>query len=300
MAVTTELVLIRHGETDWNREHRLQGQAKPGPPLNDMGFQQTQMLCHVLQKRYQHFDAVVSSDLQRTLQTAQILAAPYQLQVQQHSGLRERHIGLLQGLTNKEAPMIQPEAWAALQSGDHASRIPGGGESLDELKQRLAQTLLEIAAQHQGQRVLVISHGGALHATHRAARGYEAHGKVSNCSISVVLAELDAAQPDSCQDSQDQPDSCQDCCHNSQAQPDCSQGSGYKPGNAGSSSSGSGSDSGSGGSSDDDVMMHSSMPSSAAGSPGSADDLDAALFDLEAEEGVGMRAAGFGGSAREA
>jgi bisphosphoglycerate-dependent phosphoglycerate mutase len=44
MAVTTELVLIRHGETDWNKEHRLQGQAKPGPPLNDMGFQQTHMV----------------------------------------------------------------------------------------------------------------------------------------------------------------------------------------------------------------------------------------------------------------
>ncbi|KAF6256513.1 histidine phosphatase superfamily [Scenedesmus sp. NREL 46B-D3] len=213
MAATTELVLIRHGETDWNKEHRLQGQAKPGPPLNDMGLQQTHMLCHVLQKRYDTFDAVVSSDLQRTLQTAHILAAPYQLQVQQHAGLRERHIGLLQGLSSREAPLQQPRAWAALQSGDCSARIPGCGESLDDLGQRLSVTLLEIAARHPGKRVLVISHGGALHATHRAARGYGAQGKVSNCSISVVTVELDS-QPDASQDPkhqrQGQPDTCKD------------------------------------------------------------------------------------------
>jgi hypothetical protein len=170
------------------------------------------------------------------------------LQVQQHAGLRERHIGLLQGLTNKEAPFKQPEAWAALQSGDHSARLPGGGESLDDLKQRLAETLLDIAAQHQGKRVLVISHGGALHATHRAARGYEAQGKVSNCSISVVTAELDS-QPDSCQDLQDQhqaqPDSCQDQRNRESDLQDWL-----------------GSSSGSSSSSSEDVVMQSSVPHS--------------------------------------
>lgn len=72
--------------------------------------------------------------------------------MQLHPGLRERHIGVLQGLTNSEAPLQQPEAWAALQSGNHATRIPGGGESLNDLKERLRATLLGIAAQHPGGR----------------------------------------------------------------------------------------------------------------------------------------------------
>jgi broad specificity phosphatase PhoE len=85
---------------------------------------------------------------------AQLLAAPaaclLMLQVKEHAGLREREIGILQGLTNKEAPLQQPEAWAVLQSGDHSALIPGGGESLDDLKQRLSETLLDIAAQYPG------------------------------------------------------------------------------------------------------------------------------------------------------
>jgi hypothetical protein len=106
-----------------------------------------------------------------------------------------------------------------------------------------------------GKRVLVISHGGALHATHRAAHGFEAQGKVSNCSISVVHAELEGPHPDSCQDCQacqDQPGSCQDSCQD-------------QPGRASCSSSSSGS------SSDEDVIMRSSMHSSL-GFPASVDD----------------------------
>eukprot|EP00878_Enallax_costatus_P011786 GHUV01012303.1.p1 GENE.GHUV01012303.1~~GHUV01012303.1.p1 ORF type:complete len:204 (+),score=63.17 GHUV01012303.1:210-821(+) len=188
-SVRTEFVLIRHGETDWNKERRLQGQEKPGPPLNKLGFQQTEMLSRVLLQRYDHFDAVFSSDLLRTVQTAQALAAPYQAQVHEHPGLRERHMGLLQGLTYAEAPVKQPMAWATLYSDGSSTRIPGGGESLDDLQERITAALLEIASWHPGKRVLVVSHGGALHAVHRAARGFEAKGKVMNCSISVLLVE---------------------------------------------------------------------------------------------------------------
>ncbi|KAF6254738.1 pyridoxal phosphate-dependent transferase [Scenedesmus sp. NREL 46B-D3] len=146
-------------------------------------------LCGVLQQRFTHFDAVVSSDLLRTVQTAQVLAAAYNLQVQQHPGLRERNLGLLQGLTYAEGPVAQPEAWAALQSSSNRTRIPGGGESLDDLQQRFTETLLDIAGQFPGKRVLLVSHGGALHAAHRAARGYAARGKVINCGISIMMAE---------------------------------------------------------------------------------------------------------------
>eukprot|EP00882_Tetradesmus_deserticola_P024666 GHRQ01026972.1.p1 GENE.GHRQ01026972.1~~GHRQ01026972.1.p1 ORF type:complete len:355 (+),score=168.09 GHRQ01026972.1:117-1181(+) len=110
-------------------------------------------------------------------------------QVQQHPGLRERNLGLLQGLTYAEGPVAQPAAWAALQRGSSSTRIPGGGESLNDLRQRMAATLLDIAGQYPGKRVLLVSHGGALHAAHRAARGYDARGKVVNCGVSIMMAE---------------------------------------------------------------------------------------------------------------
>lgn len=194
-AKAAELVLVRHGETAWNREHRLQGQQQPGPPLNQLGWKQCELLRGVLQQRFAHFDAVVSSDLLRTVQTAQVLAGAYNLQVQQHPGLRERNLGVLQGLTYAEAPQAQPDAWAALQSSSSSARIPGGGESLDDLQLRMAGALLDIAAQYPGKRVLLVSHGGALHAAHRAARGYAARGKVFNCGISIMMAELHSSCP---------------------------------------------------------------------------------------------------------
>jgi probable phosphoglycerate mutase len=74
-------------------------------------------------------------------------------QVQQHPGLRERNLGILQGLTYAEGPAVQPEAWAALQSSSNGTRIPGGGESLDDLQQRMTETLLDIAGQYPGRHV---------------------------------------------------------------------------------------------------------------------------------------------------
>uniref|UniRef100_A0A383V9P9 Phosphoglycerate mutase-like protein n=1 Tax=Tetradesmus obliquus TaxID=3088 RepID=A0A383V9P9_TETOB len=184
----TELVLVRHGETDWNKEHRMQGQQYPGPPLNEQGFKQCQVLCQVLQQRYSSFDAVVSSDLLRATQTADVLAAAYGLQVTAHPGLRERHFGLLQGLTYEAAPAAQPQAWAVMQGSCVASRIPGGGESLQELDERIAAALLDIAAANPGKRVLLVSHGGVMHAVHRVARGSQATDKVANCCINAIMA----------------------------------------------------------------------------------------------------------------
>jgi broad specificity phosphatase PhoE len=82
----------------------------------------------------------------------------YAFQVQQHPGLRERNLGILQGLTYAEGPVKQPEAWAALQSSSNSTRIPGGGESLDDLQQRMTETLLDIAGQYSGGHTLFGTH----------------------------------------------------------------------------------------------------------------------------------------------
>lgn len=75
------------------------------------------------------------------------------VQVQEHPGLRERHMGLLQGLTYAEAPVKQPMAWAALYGDSSSTRIPGGGESLNDLQERITAALLEIASWHPGEGV---------------------------------------------------------------------------------------------------------------------------------------------------
>jgi probable phosphoglycerate mutase len=77
----TEIVLVRHGETDWNKERRLQGQLQPGPPLNALGTKQAEVTATVLPQRFSSFDAIISSDVLRAIQTANILAAPYAMQV---------------------------------------------------------------------------------------------------------------------------------------------------------------------------------------------------------------------------
>lgn len=135
----TELVLIRHGETAWNVDHRLQGQCVTAPGLNDLGRRQSQALAQSLAAS-QTFDAIYSSDLARTTETAHIIAdalraakgsapAPLlgqaaQQQQQQASqallpvftdaALRERHVGVLQGLTFEEACSRHPDAWAVM------------------------------------------------------------------------------------------------------------------------------------------------------------------------------------------
>ncbi|KAF8055827.1 phosphoglycerate mutase-like protein 4 [Scenedesmus sp. PABB004] len=188
-AAVAELVLVRHGETDWNVERRLQGQQAPGPPLNALGRGQAGVVAAELARRFAGgVDAVWSSDLRRAVETAEPIAAALGVAVQTHAGLRERHLGDLQGLTYAEAPSAQPAAWEALQAPGGAARILGGGESLDDLRARLRATLLHIAAAHPGGRVVVVSHGGALHAAHAVARGAAAKGKVVNASISVLLA----------------------------------------------------------------------------------------------------------------
>ena len=115
-----EIYLVRHGETDWNVEHRLQGQLHPGPPLNDRGIQQAHSLAARLAEFT--FDALYSSDLLRTIQTAEIvllktLTVPVgRDHTQELKELRERYLGCLQGMTLAEARQMHPDLVQGLGS----------------------------------------------------------------------------------------------------------------------------------------------------------------------------------------
>jgi broad specificity phosphatase PhoE len=152
----TQLWLVRHGETDWNAAGRVQGHTDV--PLNAAGVAQAQRLAARLAG--QRFDAVISSDLSRALDTARIVAARLEgaPQVRLDARWREQHLGAIQGLTGAEItasglrrPQTTLEAWA-------------GAESRADLMNRLRVPLEEIHAEFGGQRVLVVSHGGTLRA----------------------------------------------------------------------------------------------------------------------------------------
>ncbi len=162
----TRFCIVRHGETDWNAERRIQGQIDI--PLNATGRDQAAAAAAGLAG--QRFDAIYSSDLARTWQTAQAIATALNLPLVAAPTLRERHYGHMQGLTGEEARLSCPAVHAA-----HAARDPehdlDGGESLARFAKRVTTTLRNLADVHTGQTLLLIAHGGVLDIAYRLATG---------------------------------------------------------------------------------------------------------------------------------
>ncbi|TSE20152.1 Glucosyl-3-phosphoglycerate phosphatase [Tepidimonas alkaliphilus] len=160
----TRLFAIRHGETAWNRESRIQGQLDI--PLNETGRWQAQRVALAL--RHEALAAIYSSDLSRARATAEPLAQALGLAVQTHAGLRERCFGVFQGHTWTELEQTHPEVVLAWKNRipDYA---PPGGESLLQLRERVEATFTELAARHPGQAIAVVAHGGVLDILYRTA-----------------------------------------------------------------------------------------------------------------------------------
>ncbi|MDY7573475.1 histidine phosphatase family protein [Actimicrobium sp. CCI2.3] len=166
----TELLLIRHGETDWNAERRLQGFLDIG--LNDRGRQQAVALALAL--RDEALDAVIASDLQRAVHTAQALALPRGLTVQTDACLRERCYGAFEGLLYDEIAGHFPQAHASWMAREVDARFPPGqqhAETLREFSARAVDSIIAIARRHAGQKIAIVTHGGVLDCVYRAARG---------------------------------------------------------------------------------------------------------------------------------
>ena len=162
----TRFCLVRHGETNWNAEHRLQGHTDID--LNQRGLEQAAQMAAALQKVYLPFDVLYTSDLTRALKTAQAIEKVFGVSAKIDSALRERHLGALQGLSTLEAPQLEPELWATHLSRDldHSLR---GGESIKQFAQRIHTALEKIRQDHLGKTILLVSHGGALDMMYRLA-----------------------------------------------------------------------------------------------------------------------------------
>lgn len=163
----TLLCLIRHGETAWNAERRIQGQLDI--PLNATGAIQARATAAALAA--ERFDAAFCSDLSRAHDTARAVADTLGLDLTPDPQLRERHYGLFQGLTYAEAEQRHPQDFARHSARDPDYAFPDGGESLAAFALRVEAVLARIAALHAGARVLVVTHGGVLDVAHRLATG---------------------------------------------------------------------------------------------------------------------------------
>ncbi len=160
----TTILLARHGETDWNSERRWQGWADQ--PLNDVGRAQATELGASLAGHA--IDAVYSSDLLRATETARIVAETIGLPVTVDEGLREVDVGDWSGRVHSEIEGLDPEGYVRWQNGGKGWN---GGESYEQMGERVVAAILRIARAHQGQTLLVVTHGGSIRACRATAAG---------------------------------------------------------------------------------------------------------------------------------
>jgi broad specificity phosphatase PhoE len=154
----TKLCLIRHGQTDWNLEGRWQGHSDP--PLNATGYDQARLVADNLTSR--SFAAIYTSDLQRALATATIIADKLTLPLNIIAGLRELNMGDWEGKLVAEIPSLYPAEWAERQNNPVESRPPGG-ESVLELSKRVNSAISAICVENlPDDQLLIVSHGLSL------------------------------------------------------------------------------------------------------------------------------------------
>jgi probable phosphoglycerate mutase len=165
-ALNTRFCIVRHGETDWNVEKRIQGHIDI--PLNAAGLAQAEATARGLTGYV--FDAAYSSDLGRAWQTAQVIGRHLNLNVRRTPDLRERHFGILQGLTAAEIAAQHPNAYQHYLVRDPEYHF-ATGESLAGFAARIIAAVESLASRHAGQALLLVCHGGMLDVCYRQATG---------------------------------------------------------------------------------------------------------------------------------
>lgn len=177
-------MVVRHAETTWNRERRMQGTTDT--KLSDTGRAQAGALARRLAD--ETFSALYSSDLSRARDTARLIARQSRRKLRLDPRLRERRFGVFEGLTADEIRARYPGEYACFASRDPDYEVPGG-ESARGFTRRCLTCLVEIAERHEGGEILVVTHGLVLDALYREAHGLE-HGEprpvpLINASVNV-------------------------------------------------------------------------------------------------------------------
>jgi 2,3-bisphosphoglycerate-dependent phosphoglycerate mutase len=182
---TTRLVLVRHGETAWNLERRMQGHLDS--ELTATGRAQAAALAERL-RRFRP-QALYSSDLGRAIETAKVIAATCGHSIVTDARLRERALGVLEGLTQAEAQAAEPRVWLGFTQGGPDFVVPSGESARQRFDRNLA-VLNEIATRHPGICVVVVTHGGTLNSAFRVCTGMPLESPrtfaLPNAAVNVV------------------------------------------------------------------------------------------------------------------
>ncbi|KAF1023198.1 MAG: Phosphoserine phosphatase 1 [Paracidovorax wautersii] len=161
----TRLIAVRHGETAWNVDTRIQSHLDI--PLNDTGLWQARQVAQAL--LHEDIHAIYTSDLRRAAQTARHVGEAKALPVHDELALRERGFGEFEGQTYAEIQERWPEESVRWRKRDPHFAPPGGGESLLVFGDRILQAVHRLAARHAGQQILLVAHGGVMDVLYRAA-----------------------------------------------------------------------------------------------------------------------------------
>jgi broad specificity phosphatase PhoE len=179
------LLLVRHGQSTWNHEHRIQGQLDP--PLSDEGRRQAARLGRRLAGRT--FSGFYSSDLRRALETSRVIGEAVQIEPTPMAGLREIYLGEWEGLLTEDIAVRYPEAWAGWTEEPDWDLVPGG-EGSAAFEARVKAALDSLLERHAQGDVLAVTHGGVIQiALHRVV-GRPGRGifpfRIQNTSMSVI------------------------------------------------------------------------------------------------------------------
>jgi probable phosphoglycerate mutase len=184
----TQVIIIRHGETEWNIANIRQGHLDS--PLTEQGIAQARALARRLSR--EHFRLIYSSDLGRAMQTAEIIAAATGHDIVSDPRLRERHLGIFQGLSSDEIKERYPQEYSLHRSLGPDYVIPSG-ESVRQQVARNLSCLNEVAAKHPGEAIVVITHGGVLSGLfrHTFSIPFEAPRRFefTNAGLNVFICE---------------------------------------------------------------------------------------------------------------
>ncbi|MDQ0042158.1 histidine phosphatase family protein [Variovorax boronicumulans] len=186
MQEATRLIAVRHGETAWNVDTRIQGHIDIG--LNATGLWQAERAGQALAD--EDIGVIYASDLARAWQTAEAIARPHGLAVQPEPRLRERAFGHLEGMSFAEIESMLPEDARRWRERDPEFE-PVGGESLMTFRDRVTRVAAELAARHPGQLVTLVAHGGVMDVLYRAATRQELQAprtwQLGNAAINRML-----------------------------------------------------------------------------------------------------------------
>ncbi len=181
----SRLYLVRHGQSTWNREHRIQGQLDP--PLSEEGRRQAELLGARLARR--KFAWAYTSDQKRAAETAEVVGRATGVAAEPLEGLREIFLGEWEGLRTEEIQQRFPESWARWVEEPDWDLVPGG-EGAARFEARVTATLDAIHARHAEGDVLVVTHGGVIQIALHRVIGRHSRGlfpfKIQNASITVV------------------------------------------------------------------------------------------------------------------